>query len=106
MVAPDQVLAAIQQGQDRFGPLRAVRHVAKVPHVIIRADGGVPVADQGCIHLRHRFKGALCVADDIGMAEMGVGGKKGLWAAGHVASGLLGRMGGEWTSLRLREQDG
>ena len=49
---------------------------------VLRGDRFVPAADQLPVHLLHRGKGPVLVANDVGMAEVGVGREinSGHWA--------------------------
>ena len=58
VVAPDQVLAALQTGQQLVGhPPLVIADVAHQIHGVLRRHPLVPVSDQRLVHLLHRGKG-------------------------------------------------
>ncbi len=77
VVAGDEMLGAVQAGQERGGTLRrnSDREIAQMPDGVAGGHRLVPALDQGRVHLGDRSEGASKEAKGAAMAEMGVGGE-------------------------------
>src|SRR4028118_801270 len=76
-VAADEVLGAVEAGEERRHVGRLAREIAEVPDFVFRTDGGVPALLQHPVHLRHRSEGALPDVDRAVIAKMAVAGEEG-----------------------------
>src|SRR4051794_36232650 len=74
IVAGNQVLGAVQGGEQRRSAVRAYANgeVAEVPDRVFRLDRRVPALDQRLVHGGNRGKRAAEQAERTAMAEMGV----------------------------------
>ena len=77
VIALDEVDAAVEAADVLVGIGRvAMGEVAEMVDEIVRADRVVPVGDEGRVHLLEAAERPLADADDVRIAEMGVGGKE------------------------------
>ena len=75
VVAADEMQAAIQAGEIlRRGLAAVVGEVADDVYAVVCADAGVPVGNEGLVHLRHAGKRPRRVVQDGEIAEMQVSG--------------------------------
>ena len=76
MVAGQEDLPSFQFSHHRecLGDL-AQGEVTKNPHVVGSTHGVVPRVNEGAVHGAHVGKGPVAVADDVGVAEMEIGGE-------------------------------
>ena len=87
VVAHDQTDMSLESGEDLSGFFLAVE--GEIPQQIdgiLRGNSFIPAADEFLIHLFSRGKGTVLIANDIGMAEMGIGSEK---DSGHTAPPIL-----------------
>ena len=75
VVAADEMQVAIQAGEIlRRGLAAVVGEVADDVYAVVCADAGVPVGNEGLVHLRHAGKRPRGVVQDGEIAEMQVSG--------------------------------
>lgn len=81
VVALDEVDLAVEAVEDAGAGLDVAEgEVPEVIDLVIGADYRVPVGDEDLVHVAGGAEWAVGVFDDVGVAEMGVGGEVGGWS--------------------------
>ena len=90
MIAETQVDGAIESGEIATRLSKA--EITQVPDEVAGFDHGVPVGNEGFIHVFDIIEWPLAVTDDVGVTEMGIGsepelGNHGMYLSffGHTA---------------------
>lgn len=73
MIPQHYILAPIEAGQERSElRVRTECEVSQVPHRVFWRHDGVPVGNEGLVHLANIAEGPLAVLDDVRMKKVSV----------------------------------